>query len=83
MKLPAIAQYNPEPVLTIIANNLLALRKSKGLTRAIVAYNANISLSTLYRLETGKCGKVSLWALFEVCKYYEIEPSTVVIEGRY
>lgn len=76
-------EYNPELVLTTIGNNLSALRKSKGLTRATVAYNAHISLSTLYRLETGKCGKVRVWALFDLSEYYKIEPHTLLIQEKY
>ncbi|QEC44399.1 helix-turn-helix domain-containing protein [Pseudobacter ginsenosidimutans] len=69
--------------MAVIGQNLSGLRKSKGLTRATVAYHANISMTTLYKLETGKCGNVGIWALFDLCKYYDIKPYTVLIEGRY
>ena len=83
MKSPNNEKSHAESSMAIIGKNLSALRKSKGVTRATVAYHANISMTTLYKLETGKCGNVGIWALFDLCAYYGVEPNTVLIEGKY
>lgn len=83
MKSASIKKAHPEANLTVIGHNLLSLRKAKGLTRADVAYHSEISLSTLYRLETGKSEKVGVWPLFDLCKYFGVDPYTVLIPDYY
>lgn len=83
MKSSKTGKNRPESSQSIIGNNLTAIRQSKGLTRAYVAYHTCISNSTLYRLETGRCGKVGVWALFDVAEFYKIEPHTLLRQEMY
>lgn len=73
----------PPQTYAAISENLRLLRIHKGISRNIAAYNANVSLSTLLRLETEDCAKVTVWRLLEVCAYYQIDPPTVLIKGYY
>lgn len=79
MKSLSIEKSHPNVNMMVIGRNLTALRKSKGLTRAAVAYHSEISISTLYRLEKGECGKIGIGYLSDVCKYYGVELNSLFI----
>lgn len=83
MKSSSIIKIHPEVSMPTIGQNFSALRKAKGVTRATVAYHANISLTTLYRLETGKCHAVGFLKLVVLCNYYGVKPEEVVREGYF
>lgn len=78
-----IGKKYPAQTYAAISENLRLLRSHKGISRNLAAYNANVSLSTLLRLETNNCAKVVVWRLMEVCAYYRVEPHTVLIKGYY
>jgi transcriptional regulator with XRE-family HTH domain len=81
MKSPGIKKSHPEASMAAIGNNLVALRKARGLTKAAVAYHANISMSTLNKLESGNCHSVGFLKLLALCTYYGVKPAAVVTEG--
>lgn len=75
-------KYPPQTHVAISAN-LRILRGHKKISRGAVAYEAQISVTTLRKLELGDCASVSIWRLFDVCKYYQVEPHTLLIDGYY
>lgn len=83
MKSSSIIKSHPEVSMATIGLNFSALRKAKGFTRATVAYNAHMSLATLYRLESGKCHSVGFLKLVDLCNYYGVKPAEIVTEGYF
>ncbi|WP_127125063.1 helix-turn-helix domain-containing protein [Pseudoflavitalea rhizosphaerae] len=79
----SIGNKYPSQAHAAIGANLRILRRHKKITRAAVAYEAQISVSTLRKLELGDCASVSIFLLFDVCSYYQVEPHTILIDGYY
>ncbi len=83
MSYNAIGKKYPPETFAIINENLRQLRNQKGVSRKVAAVGAMVSVSTLRKLESENCSTVTVWRLFEVCAYYQVEPHTVLLKEYY
>lgn len=70
-------------MIKAIGENLITLRKLCGYTIEKIATGAGVSTTTLYKLEKGNDKNVSIWKVVDLCSFYKIDPSTVLIQGYY
>lgn len=83
MSSQSIGKKYPPDTFAAISDNLVRLRNQKGISRRSAASGALVSVSTLYKLESGKCETVTVWRLFEVCAYYRVDPHKVLIKDYF
>lgn len=65
--------------IILFGRNVRRLRKEKGLTMQQLANQADIELSQIYRIETGKINP-KLSTVFMIAKAFEIKPEELFNE---
>ncbi|MCA4900039.1 MAG: helix-turn-helix domain-containing protein [Bacteroidota bacterium] len=73
----AQVNFRDEKLLKKFGKHLQAVRKQKGLTQEDLAYQSNISLSQIARIETGRINP-TLCTLVEISKTIDVDLKDLV-----